>query len=332
MKIGILGSGAWGLALGNILAENGNDVMTYSRSLDVVYEINRYHTHRKVLGDCILNSGLIASIDLKEVIGEAEIVLIAVPSKAVKDMITELNKVLDHKVLIVNATKGLDLGTNMTMQKLIKANLKKKLYSNIVSILGPSFANEVVRHNLTCVCSCCSSLEVAKEVQVIFSNNYFRVYAMDDVIGAEIYSSMKNAIAIASGISKGLGYGENSKAALITRGLVEMQTVGKAVGAKEKTFFGLTGLGDLILTANSSESRNFTAGFTIGKNNGAKEFLKNNTVTVEGIATVKVIYDFAKENSLDLPIISALYDVLYNEKVPSDEVIHNLMIRDLKVE
>jgi glycerol-3-phosphate dehydrogenase (NAD(P)+) len=331
MKIGILGAGAWGLALGNILAENGNEVVAHSRSLDVVYELNRYHTHRKVLGDCILNNNLLASIDLKEVTDKAEIILVAVPSKAVKEMIIELAHVLDHKVLIVNATKGLDLGTNMTMQKLIKANLNKKLYTNIVSILGPSFANEVVRHHLTCVCSCCSNIDLAKRVQIIFSNDYFRVYVMSDVIGAEIYSSMKNAIAIASGISKGLGYGENSKSALITRGLVEMQLVGKAVGAKEKTFFGLTGLGDLILTANSSESRNFSAGFQIGRDDSAKEFLKNNTITVEGIATVKVIHDFGAKNELDLPIINALFDVLYNGKVPSD-VIHNLMIRDLKVE
>ena len=201
----------------------------------------------------------------------------------------------------------------------------------MASILGPGFAKEVCLHNLTCLNSVSTSLTFAKEIQNLFSNNYFRVYVSNDVIGAEYASSIKNAIAIASGLMKGLGYNENTKSALITRGLAEMTRFGLKMGANKDTFFGLTGVGDLVLTCNSNESRNFTFGYLIGQRKDAKKVIEENKITIEGLYTIKVIHDLANTYHIETPIINALYDILYEFK-DIRLTVKNLMLRPLKME
>lgn len=331
MKIAVIGSGAWGSALANVLADNNINVVLYGRDEKIVDEINKKHILSKYLGDSKLNEKLVATTNFSSALKGSDYILIAVPSKSVVEIIKKINLNLDHKVKIINATKGLEINTNRTIQNLIYDDLNSNFNDGVISILGPSFAKEVVNKNITCVCSISNNMEDASEVSKIFSNSYFRLYALDDVVGAEIFSSMKNAIAIASGICLGLGFGENTKAALITRGLKEMSDFGKVMGAKETTFMGLTGVGDLMLTCNTFESRNFSCGFEIGKVDSSKEFLKKNKTTVEGIATVEVIHNIALKKGIDLPIISALYDVLYQDTRPSI-TIKSLMNRPLKAE
>ena len=329
-KIFTLGSGAWGLALSNVLAENGNEVFVYTRHEDSKKEINLNHTSKRYLFDVILNENIKAVNDFIN-LNKCDYVLIAVPSKNIKDVIELLNENLDKKINLINATKGLEPSTNKRIQEYIKLNLNKDYFNNLASILGPGFAIEVCKHNLTCLNSVSSSLNYAREIQNLFSNNYFRVYVSNDVIGAEYGSSIKNAIAIASGLIKGLGFNENTKSALITRGLAEMTRFGVKLGAKKDTFFGLTGVGDLVLTCNSEESRNYRFGYLIGKSKDAQKVIKENTITIEGLYTIKVIHELAKTYNIDTPIINALYEILYENKNIS-KTVQNLMLRPLKIE
>ena len=331
MKIGVIGSGAWGLALSTVLVDNGHKVKVYARNPLELNSINKNHTQNKAFEDIKLSEKIIAVSSIKETIFDAEAILFAVPSAYAYDVICEVNEILDHKVYVFNATKGLDLTHNSTMQKLIRDNLNPQNVLGISSILGPGFAKEVILKNITAVCAASYDLNYAKFTQQVFSNSYFRVYAMSDVIGAEIGTSLKNAMAIGSGVLRGLGYGENSKSALVTRGLAEITRFGVAFGAKPETFLGLTGVGDLILTCNSKESRNFRAGYQIGQDDTAEIFLKNNKMTVEGIGAIRAVYEIAKENKIDMPIIEALYDVVYLVAKPSD-VVDKLMNRPLRRE
>ena len=308
MKIFTLGSGAWGLALSNVLAENGNQVFVYTRHIESKNEINNLHTLSKYLPDVFLNKNILAVNDFA-LLNESDYVLLAVPSKSIKE----------------------EPSTNKRIQEYISLNLNKEFLCDLASILGPGFASEVCKHNLTCLNSVSSSLEFAKEVQNLFSNNYFRVYVSNDVIGSEYGSSIKNAIAIASGLIKGLGFNENTKSALITRGLAEMTRFGVKNGANKDTFFGLTGVGDLVLTCNSEESRNYRFGFLIGKSQNAKKVIEENKITIEGLYTIKVIHQLAKEENIDTPIINALYDILYEFK-DINLTVQNLMLRPLKME
>lgn len=331
MRIVVLGSGAWALALADVLANNGNEVLVYTRKIEAQEEINNKHTNSKYLNDLTINKNIVASTNLKELIEENDTFLLCVPSTSVSSLLNQIKEYIKRPINIINATKGLDPNNKLTIQSIIKKEIDNKYIKSLVSILGPGFAKEVIERNLTCVCSVSSSLNDAKYVQKLFSNDYFRVYTCLDVIGAELYSSIKNAIAIASGIVSGLGYKENSKACLITRGLKEMRIVGKAFNALDTTFYGLTGMGDLILTCSSSTSRNFKAGYKIGLDDSSEEFLKTNKETVEGLATILTLKEIIDEKHLDLPIISSLYEVIYNNKKPSI-LIKELMKRPLKDE
>ncbi len=330
MKFFTIGSGAWGLALSNVLSENGHHVFVYARNNELINEINEFHKASKYLSDVNLHSNLVATNDFN-LINESDFVLIAVPSKSIKDVVLKTNETLNKKTDFINATKGLEPSSNKRIQEYLIENLKPEVLNYLASILGPGFAYEVCKHNLTCLNSISFNLDYAKKVQKIFSNAYFRVYVSDDVIGAEFASSIKNAIAIASGIIKGLGYNENSKAALITRGLAEMARFGINEGAKKDTFFGLTGVGDLVLTCNSTESRNYSFGYKVGKEKDVKKIVESNTQTIEGLYTIKVIYDLAKLKKIDTPIIDALYDIFYIYK-DIEKVVNDLMLRPLKSE
>ena len=330
MNYGVIGAGAMGLALANVLLDNNKNVLVYGRNLAKVKYLNEKH-QSEYLDNIKLNEKLKVIDSLEELLNFSDALIIAVPSKEVKNIIKEINLIIKHKVLIINAAKGLEHNSKIGMQELIKLNFNKDYFLGVVSLLGPGFAKEIIRRNITLICAVSEDLNQAKLIQNDFSNDYFRVYVSDDVIGAEIGSAMKNAIAIASGILAGLGYGENSKAALITRGLVEIQRLGKILGGKSTTFLGLTGVGDLILTCNSLNSRNYSIGYEIGKTNDSLKALSSNHLTIEGYDTVKVLKELANENEIELPIINGLYRVLYLNDKPSI-VINELMSRPLKEE
>ena len=332
MRIAIIGTGTWGTALAQVLVDNGHQVMMYGNTPSQVDDIQKHHQNTRYFGnDVVLSKKIKATSDLQQAVKSKRIILIAVPTNAVRPVLESIAPLLLHKVTIINTAKGFDPATNQRMSELIREVIPKDKRKAIVSLIGPSHAEEVILRNLTAITATSLDIREARLVQTLFSNTYFRVYTNKDEIGAEIGVAMKNAIAIASGILAGLGYGDNARAALITRGLTEMVRFGRHLGGQMKTYLGLTGLGDLIVTCNSLHSRNFMAGYQIGKEDTSKSFLATNVSTVEGIRAAKTIYILAKANQIEVPIVEAIYRVLYEDAKPS-ELIAKLMVRPLKAE
>lgn len=334
-KIAVLGNGSWGSVLGSMLADNGNDVILYGNIDKVNQEINATHTNEHYMKNWHLNPTTSATGDLAKALTGAEIVLFVLPTKAVRIVAKNVRKVLDKtgaKPLLVTATKGIEPGT----KKLISEILTEEIYPNdtdkIVAISGPSHAENVAQKDLTAI-ACASSDEAnAKKVQKLFSNNYVRFYTNDDLIGVEVGGAVKNVIAIAAGILVGKHYGDDAKAALMTRGLAEITRLGvNYYGAKPMTFSGLAGIGDLIVTCTSVNSRNWRAGKQIGEGKTLDYVLQNMGQVVEGATTVKAVHELAQEKNIDMPISEAVYRVLY-ENTDVDEEIKKMMGRSPKPE
>ena len=329
-KVSILGSGAWASALANVLSDNGLSSLLYSKNVDKVNEINTLHTNSRNI-DIKFSSLVSATSSIKDLLMFSDILLLAVKSDSLPNYISELKKIIgSKKIHIINVIKGFIGENNLTVSSFINNELKDNLLS-FTSLVGPSFATEVVKKDLTCVTAVSLNNEIALKVQQLFSNQYFRVYTSDDLIGCEISSSYKNAIAIGSGILSGLNYGDNARSALITRGLNEIIKFGLFFGAKEHTFYGLSGIGDLLLTCTSTTSRNFMFGYNLAKKSISSENTILENQTIEGIKTIKVIHDISKKNNLQTPIIDSLYNVIYLNHSISEEV-DSLMLRPLKVE
>jgi glycerol-3-phosphate dehydrogenase (NAD(P)+) len=331
-KITILGAGSWGTALALVLADNGNQVTMYSKNAKVCDEINQRHTNSKYFDDVfILPNSIVATNELANAIDDTQLIVLSVPSSSVRDMVKSMIPFLKTKTLIINTAKGFDPLTNNRLSETIRQLIPKKLLQGVVSLIGPSHAEEVINRQLTLVSAVSKYAPLAEKISNLFSNEYFRVYVQTDEIGSEVGSALKNVIAIASGVVTGLKLGDNARAALVTRGLTELMQLGKVLGGKLKTHAGLTGLGDLIVTCYSKHSRNYQAGIIIGKDNSAESFLSSNQKTVEGVAFAKIAHQLAKKFRLKLPIVGAVYSVLYEKKRPS-ELVKTLMNRPLKVE
>ena len=328
----IIGSGTWGSALAQVLADNNHKVTIYGVDKIEIEDISQNHKNSKYFGDeVILDESIIATSNLIEALNETEVIVLAVPTIAIRSVLKQIKPYLINKPYIVSVAKGFDPDTFERMSEVIRSEIPSSLRQEVVSLIGPGHAEEVILKKLTCVTSTSIDKKCGEVIQKLFSTPYFRVYVQTDEIGAEYGVAIKNAIAIASGISQGIGMGDNAKAALATRGLVEMIRFGTHFGGQISTFMGLTGIGDLMVTCNSEHSRNFQAGYQIGKANSAIEFLKNNKKTVEGIRTAKIIHDIAKEKNINMPIIDAVYEVLYEEGNPID-IVYKLMTRELKKE
>lgn len=333
MKIAVLGTGSWATALSQVLVDNGHQVMMYGINQEEIDDVNLHHKNSKYFKDIVIAENIKATNNLKETIENADYILITVPTSAVRIVLEEIKPLLTKKVTIINASKGFDLKTKKRISETIREVLDENNRKEVVSLIGPSHAEEVIIRQLTTVCSVSLDIDIAKDVQELFSNIYFRVYSHQDEIGAEYGVALKNVIAIAAGAIYGLGYGDNTRAALMTRGLAEMTRFGVCKGGLPETYLGLTGIGDLIVTCSSQHSRNFMAGYEIGIADGADEFMRYNKKTVEGIRTCKVIYEDLRENypNIDMPIIEAIYAVLYRGVKPS-QAIQVLMLRELKQE
>ncbi len=332
-KIAILGTGSWATGLARVLNDNGHTVIMYGIDQSEIDDINIRHCNYKYFKEVQLEDSIVASSSLEETIQDAHYILITIPTQFVRETLEKVKPLLTRKVTIINAAKGFDMNTNMRMSDTIRSVLDESKINPVVSLIGPSHAEEVVERILTAVCSVCVDEETAIDVQKLFSNQYFRVYTTTDEIGAEYGAAYKNVIAVASGIIEGLGYGDNTRAALITRGLHEMSLYGMSKGGKKETYFGLTGIGDLVVTCSSVHSRNFQAGLEIGEASRAIDFMTHNTKTCEGVRTCKVIHDDVKNHDygIEVPIVDAVYSVLYENASPS-EVVSLLMHRDLKSE
>jgi glycerol-3-phosphate dehydrogenase (NAD(P)+) len=329
MKIRILGTGSWGTALGQVAADNGNDVIMWGINENQVNDIEVNHRNSAFF-DSPVSEKVHASTDLS-IVKDADIILAAVPTMALEEVLTKTVKYIDHPVIIINVAKGFHPVTHERLSVVIEHIVPADKRTAVVSLIGPSHAEEVILRQLTVINAVSEDEASAEKIQKIFSNDYFRVYRNTDVIGAETGVALKNVMAIASGILEGFGQGDNARAALMTRGLAEMSRYGIAQGAKPQTFLGLDGVGDLIVTCTSQYSRNFMAGYQIGKDGSAERFMKENKKTVEGIYACKVVHDEAIRQGIDMPITNEVYAVLYERKDPK-EAVKDLMGRSLKAE
>lgn len=329
MKCAVLGTGSWGTALAQVLADNGHDVLLWGINPNEVHDINENH-HNSKFFECRISEKLKASLDLS-MIHDAELILLAVPSIAIEETLQKAVAELDHPVLIINVAKGFHPISHKRLSVVIEETVPASDRKAVVSLIGPSHAEEVILRMLTAINAVSEDEAAAEEVQELFSNHYFRVYRNTDVIGAEIGVAVKNIMAIASGILEGIGQGDNARAALMTRGLAEMSRFGIALGGKKDTYLGLDGVGDLIVTCTSRHSRNFMAGYAIGRAGDAKSFLETNTKTVEGISACRIVHEEAEKRNISMPITDQVYQVLFEGKKPSD-AIDDLMRRDLKSE
>lgn len=331
MKIAIIGSGAWGTALAQVLVDNQHDVTIYGRNEDELKAINELHQNPAYFGDLQLASDLHATSDLAMAIRGVGLIVMAVPVVALRSVCTELVPLLTSRPIIVNVAKGFDPVTGGRLSDAIRSIIPVDQRTEVCTLIGPSYAEEVAERLYTTIACVSVDATIASTVQAIFSNNYFRCYTLSDEIGAEYGAAMKNIIAVASGIIAGMGFRDNTRAGLITRGLAEMMKWGTVMGGKKDTYLGLTGLGDLTLTASSSTSRNFQAGYAIGKAGYASDFLAHNTKTVEGILATKIIHEQSQKAGIELPIVNAVYAVLYEGK-DAKIAIQSLVNRKLKAE
>jgi len=316
-KIAVLGAGSWGTALANVAAENENEVNLWTYKESQVPEINETHRNTQYLGDNPINEGVVATADMKEAVAGAELVLSVVPTKATRQVAKQLTAVLeelDQPVIVMAATKGLEPETYLRVSEVLVEEIPAKYLRGVGAIAGPSHAEGVIKHDPTLVTAVSEDLSIAQEVQALMNNENFRMYTGTDVIGAEIGGALKNVIAIGAGALESLGYDANAKAALFTRGLAEIGRLGHAYGANPITFMGLSGVGDLFVTATSVHSRNYRAGVQLGAGKSLEEVEEHMGMVIEGISTTKVAYEIAKKKHVAMPITDMIYEVLYNNK------------------
>lgn len=329
-NIAVLGAGSWGTALSVVLADNGHKVNLWTHREEQAITMNKTHRNDKYL-DVQLPESIRAFSNLEEAVQNVEAVVIVVPTAAIRDVCSDLNSFIDESVIIIHASKGIEPKSLKRVSEMINEELDHHAYEDIVVLSGPSHAEEVAERQPTTVTVSAMNLNKAKQAQDLFINKSFRVYTSDDIIGIELGGALKNIIALGAGISDGLGYGDNAKAALMTRGLAEITRLGASLGANPLTFLGLPGVGDLVVTCTSKHSRNWQAGHLLGKGNSLDEVLSQMDMVVEGISTTMAAYQFAEEQEVAMPITTGIFDLLFNNKEPKD-VVESLMNRSKREE
>ncbi len=331
-KISIIGSGSFGTALSVILAKSGYGVTLWAREKEVAAGINENHINPSYLSDVALPESIVCTTDYREALSGAEMVVIATPSHAVREVAKTIKVFLSGKELIVTVSKGIEQDTFMTMSQVLVDVLADTIIEDQIGVLyGPSHAEEVGHFKPTTVVAAAYSKRVARAIQDAFMTPMFRVYLNYDIIGVEIGGSVKNVMAIAAGIVDGAELGDNAKAALITRGLHEMKRMGRMLGASQDTFSGLTGMGDLIVTCTSKHSRNRYVGYRIGQGDKLEEIVSGMNMVAEGVKTARSVHQWAERNKVEMPITEAVYKVLFEDVEPSD-ALYELMTRNPKEE
>ena len=324
-KIGVLGAGTWGMALARMLQVSGNQVTVWSAIEKEIDEFSATRRHPNLPGmEIPANLGF--TKDIEEVCRDKEILLFAVPSPFVRSTARKAAPYIKENQIVVDVAKGIEADTLFTMTEIIADELKNPNVK-LVALSGPTHAEEVARDLPTTIVSACFNLEAAERVQTVFGNTCMRVYTNDDVLGVELCGAMKNIIALASGVALGLGYGDNTKAALITRGMAEITRLGIAMGCKPQTFYGLAGIGDLIVTATSVHSRNNRCGLLIGQGATPADAIKQVGMVVEGINALPAAMKLAEKYGVEIPIVTAVNDVV-NKGADPREAVAKLMARE----
>ncbi|WP_339163063.1 NAD(P)H-dependent glycerol-3-phosphate dehydrogenase [Siminovitchia sp. FSL W7-1587] len=318
--VAVIGAGSWGTALALVLADNEHRVQLWLRNKEQQKEINEQRINSKYLPGVKLPENIQAYVSLEDALEGAETVIIAVPSEAIREIAKDITAIIAKPLTFVHVSKGIEPDTHKRISEMIEDEIPSRLLKDLVVLSGPSHAEDVGERHPTTVTVSSKNMKAAQKIQDLFMNKHFRVYTNPDLIGVEIGGALKNIIALAAGISDGLGYGDNAKAALITRGLAEISRLGTKMGANPLTFSGLTGIGDLIVTCTSVHSRNWKAGNLLGKGHKLDEVLENMGMVVEGVRTTKAAYQLAQKYKTNMPITEALYNVLFNAVNPKDAV------------
>ena len=328
-KIGVLGAGTWGMALARMLCISGNEVTVWSALPREVEEFSATRRHPNLPG-MVIPEELLFTKQIEEVCRDKDILLFAVPSPFVRTTARNAAAYIPDGQIIVDVAKGIEADTLFTMTEIIADELKNPTVK-LVALSGPTHAEEVAKDLPTTIVSACADMEAAKFVQEVFGNTCMRVYTNDDVRGVELCGAMKNIMALASGIALGLGYGDNTKAALITRGMAEITRLGTAMGCKSQTFYGLAGIGDLIVTATSIHSRNNRCGLLIGQGVAPADAIKQVGMVVEGVNALPAAMKLAKEYQVEMPLAAAVNAVV-NEGADPQAAVAKLMSRDQTTE
>jgi glycerol-3-phosphate dehydrogenase (NAD(P)+) len=329
-SITVLGAGSWGTALALVLADNGHHVRLWGHKQDQMNEINQQHTNHKYLPNIDLPETIIGYNSLNEALKNVDLVVLATPTKAIREVLHNVVEITTNPLTIVHVSKGIEPDSLLRISEMIEEEMPPHLLKNVIVLSGPSHAEEVSLRHPTTVTVSSKNMAAAENIQDLFMNQNFRVYNNPDIIGVDIGGALKNIIALASGITDGLGYGDNAKAALMTRGLAEIARLGTVMGANPLTFSGLTGIGDLIVTCTSVHSRNWRAGNMLGQGKDLKDVLEDMGMVVEGVRTTKAAYQLAEKYQVDMPITKALYAVLFNGKdvKASADILMNRMKRN----
>ncbi|WP_225072536.1 NAD(P)H-dependent glycerol-3-phosphate dehydrogenase [Desulfuromonas sp. CSMB_57] len=331
MKIGVIGAGAWGTTLADLLAKKGHAVTLWAYEADLVERMRQNRKNDLYLSGFTLDDKLDFTHDVAEVTSGKELLVLVAPSQVMRHVVRQAEPHIAPGTILVSAAKGIENDSLLPMSEVLREILPAEKFRCLAFLSGPTFAREVAAEMPTAVTVAAADEAVARQVQELFSCHYFRVYRSGDVIGVELGGALKNVIAVAAGICDGLGYGYNARAALISRGLVEMTRIGVAMGAQEKTFHGLSGMGDLVLTCTGDLSRNRTVGLELGRGRKLEDVLSGMRVVAEGLKTALSAYQLAAKLGVETPIINEMYRILYEAKPPRSAVL-DLMNRQLKAE
>ncbi|UCD17763.1 MAG: NAD(P)-dependent glycerol-3-phosphate dehydrogenase [Candidatus Zixiibacteriota bacterium] len=327
----VLGAGSWGIAIANCLASNGHRVTLWEFDRSEYQNLVDRRCHPTKLPDIFIPPETLITNDLEEAVSEADFLVLAIPAQKIRQVCLQVNEVVHRPTCCVNLAKGVEIGTLMRMSEVLRATLSWIDDDHIATLSGPSHAEEVARNVPTSVVAASTSLKFAERIQRLFSSSSFRVYRSQDIIGVELGGSLKNVVAIAAGVTSGLGYGDNTMGALITRGLAEISRMGVKLGADPLTFAGLSGIGDLITTCISPHSRNRYVGNRIGKGEMLEDILRGMVMVAEGVDTCRSAEEMARRYQVDMPITREVYNVLFENKDPSQALV-DLMGRSLKEE
>jgi glycerol-3-phosphate dehydrogenase (NAD(P)+) len=330
-RVAVVGAGSWGTALANLLARKGVPVIVWSHEADVAEGIEREHRNPRYLAEVELDPRLRATADMAEAVDGAEVVVSVSPSHVVRAVMSQAARSMRADALVVSASKGIETDTLETMDGVLEDVLPREAALGATYLSGPSFALEVGLGQPTAVTIASRSARAAERAQELFQTEYFRVYTSSDVAGVELGGALKNVIAIAAGVVEGLGFGNNTRAALITRGLAEITRLGVDLGANPLTFAGLAGMGDLILTCTGALSRNRSVGLELGAGRSLQEILGGMTQVAEGVRTAKSAHDLALRRGIEMPIVHAVHAVLF-EDLPPGAAVERLMLREPKAE
>lgn len=328
MRCAVIGAGAWGTALADLLSESGQIVRIWAYEEDVVLSINERHENPRFLSGAKLDAALVATHDQEEAVRGASIVVYATPSNHLRAIARAAARCVGDAAILAVATKGIELGTLALMTDVVAAEIPGR---EVVALSGPSFAAEVAARQPTAVVAASTSLSAAVSVQELLSNRTFRVYTHDDVVGVELGGALKNVMAVATGILEGVGLGFNARAALMTRGLAEMTRLGTSLGAQAATFAGLAGLGDLVLTCTGTLSRNRALGVEIGKGRTLEEARAGRETVAEGVVTTASAVELAAREGIEMPIAEMVYRILFDGH-PAKLAASELMARELRSE